>query len=977
MAQNRSRIFPSYSPWLMAVARVLALTLPVSAVAALAPEYQPAPDQPADQSYGEAIARYTTDPSFNSPLTRYLPASSSVPTPAAVLGDIAGAPNYLPYAADVHRYFRMLEKATPRVRTFVIGKTEEGREILGVLVADESLLKDLDGNLDRLSQLADPRKLGLDDARAEPLITATKPVYYITGAIHSPETGSPTALMELAYRLAVDDSPYIQRIRNNVITLITPVVEVDGRERMVDLYRWHRAHPEQTTPDLMYWGHYVAHDNNRDGITLKLNLTRAVLDTYVKFNPVVLHDLHESVPFLYDNTIGDSPYNAWIDPILANEWQMIGWSNVGAMTQMGMPGVFAHGDFDTWTPGYLMFIAAMRNGISRLYETFGNGGADTRMRILDPSEYDRTWYRQNPPWPKVLWSQRDNNNYQETGLLTSLDYAARNAQPLLRNFWLKSKRSITKPQDAGPAAYVIPAEAAHRPAQRRLLRLLKAQHVEVQQLQSRWKQADGKLSLSSGSYVIRMDQPFSRTADVLLDRQYWSPDEVQKNPYDDTGWTLGPLFGVDVRRVTETSLLREPMKRVDNATGAFDGAVDGSGQRFVVDAANSASVLGLAYALPQGSVQVAAGGKGSAMPAGSLYIDGVPGEQLEPALRRLGLDAQAVRNAPKGEWKAFNRPRIALLHTWIETQNEGWWRLALDELGIPYDYLSTQDIAGITDLKARYDVLLFAPVAVDSRMINDGLPMYGNALPWKTTALTPNIGRIDSTEDTRPGLGMAGVERIRQFVADGGLLLASQQTARWAVDMGLAPGVGFADMGDGFKVYGTVLEADRVDAASPVMAGYEKPFAVYSAQGMAFTVSAFVGRDPVLRQEDVSRPTGRGGPDDIDEPQGRRPVAAEPLPDPKPWEIAEPNAEQAHDNPLLIPDVLRPQVLLRFADADKLLVSGLLFQGSALAGRPAVVQAAYGKGNTMLFAINPLWRGETIGSEAMVSNALLNWDRLR
>ncbi len=114
------------------------------------------------------------------------------------------------------------------------------------------------------------------------------------------------------------------------------------------------------------------------GVTLKL--TENVLNTYMQWNPQVLHDLHESVPYLYDNTVGDGPYNAWIDPILADEWQMIGWNNVSEMTKFGMPGVFTHGNFDTWSPGYLMFIAALHNGISRLYETFGNGGADTVER---------------------------------------------------------------------------------------------------------------------------------------------------------------------------------------------------------------------------------------------------------------------------------------------------------------------------------------------------------------------------------------------------------------------------------------------------------------------------------------------------------------------------------------------------------------------------------------------------------------------
>ena len=109
-------------------------------------------------------------------------------------------------------------------------------------------------------------------------------------------------------------------------------------------------------------------------MALSLQLTRNVLNTFIGWKAQVLHDLHESVPYLYDNTVGDQPYNAWIDPILADEWHLIGWYNVGEMTKFGMPGVFTHGTFDTWSPSYLMFIAASHNGISRLYETFGNAG---------------------------------------------------------------------------------------------------------------------------------------------------------------------------------------------------------------------------------------------------------------------------------------------------------------------------------------------------------------------------------------------------------------------------------------------------------------------------------------------------------------------------------------------------------------------------------------------------------------------------
>src|SRR3954467_4282398 len=432
-----------------------------------------------DAEYTAKIKEYTTEPFFNSPLTDYLPASKTVPTPKAVLGDIAGAPGKLPYAEEVYDYMRRLEKASPRVKVFSIGKTEEGREMIAVAIAAEPIIAKLQENSARLAKLADPRTITMDDAQAEALVTASTPIYYITGTIHSPETGAPTALMELAYRLTVDDHAYIKSIRDNLITLITPVIEVDGRDKMVDIYKWHLAHPGQNWPGLVYWGKYVAHDNNRDAMGATLKLTQNVLKAWQEWHPQVLHDLHESVPYLYDNTVGDGPYNAWIDPILADEWEMICWNNVSEMTKFGMPGVFTHGNFDTWSPGYLMFIAALHNGISRLYETFGNGGADTVVRELRPDEYARTWYKQNPPLPKTTWSQRNNNNYEQTGLLTALHYFAANKQLFLRNFYTKSKRSILKARTEGPAAYVLAADDPRPGAQAELLRVLQKQGVEI------------------------------------------------------------------------------------------------------------------------------------------------------------------------------------------------------------------------------------------------------------------------------------------------------------------------------------------------------------------------------------------------------------------------------------------------------------------------------------------------------------------
>ena len=970
----------------------LASSLAFCTVAALADDtYARDPNQPIDQAYTQKIGKYTTDPSFNTALTDYLPHSDTVPTPMAVLGDVAGAPNFLPHSKDVYAYFRLLAQKSPRVKVFVIGKTEEGRDMLAVAIADESLLADLDANKARLAKLGDPRSIGMDDATAAQLVAASTPVYYITGTIHSTETGAPTALMELAYRLAVDDAPYIKSIRSHVITLITPIVEVDGRDRMADLYAWHRAHPDQAWAPLMYWGHYVAHDNNRDAMIASLDLTRNVMDTYVGWHAQVLHDLHESVPFLYDNTVGDGPYNAWLDPILTNEWQMLGWDNVQEMTKNGLPGVFTHGDFDTWSPGYLMFIAATHNGISRLYETFGNDGADTETRELSPHEYSRTWYRQNPPLPKVLWSQRDNNNYEQNGLLTALHYFSDNAKLFLNDFYLKSKRSIQKPANGGPAAYVLPADDAHLGAQAQLLQVLQRQHAEINRATAAFtvdmtpppgpRDGDPKhvsRTFPAGSYVVRMDQPYSRIADALLDRQYWAPDDPQKHPYDDTAWSLGDLFNTEVARVTDLSVLNAPMQAVAGPVQAM-GGVQGSGDLFAIVGGADTALITLRYSLKHADMEasdVAFDAGGRHYPRGSYLIKGVSHKDMDKAAQDLGLSVYALTTMPEIAKHKLEVPRIAIMHSWLDTQTEGWWRQALDQLHVPYTYISTQDAAKESNLRGKYDAILFGPIGYNStQLIVDGLPMYGKPIPWNKSVISTSLP-IDETDDIRPGLGESGVANLKRFVSEGGLLVTSQDTAKFAIDVGLAAGVSVTPTHE-LKVVGSVLKAYTVDDKSPVAYGYGGPLAMYSADGMSFMVSnQTVGDSGIPTATDYQRVTGRGGPEDEDVVQGRPDATAPALPSPKPWEAMPLNEDQARNNYFLIPEALRPRVILRYGDASELLISGLLQGGAEMADRPAVVDSPYGKGHVLLFASDPIYRAETIGTYPLVFNAILNYDHL-
>src|SRR5262249_51381824 len=263
-----------------------------------------------DQEYTAKIKEYTTEPFFLTELVNYLPASSKVPSPDKVLGYVVGTPNKLTYTKDMYRYYRELEKATPRVRVLSAPElTEEGKQQLLVIVSDESNLARLDRYKEITAKLADPRRI--TDADAKQLIDEGKRFYWASGSIHSPQTGSPEMLMELAYRLVVDDSPFIQAIRKNTIVMITPALEVDGRDRAVDQYNYRKANPGKAAPPLLYWGKYVAHDNNRDGLGMALALSRNQMKTFLEYHPHILNHLHDSVPFLYTST-GTGPYNPWL-----------------------------------------------------------------------------------------------------------------------------------------------------------------------------------------------------------------------------------------------------------------------------------------------------------------------------------------------------------------------------------------------------------------------------------------------------------------------------------------------------------------------------------------------------------------------------------------------------------------------------------------------------------------------------------------
>lgn len=904
--------------------------------ALLAPSVLPA-QQPLDSAYTARIRELTpTDPhwKFTTELVDHLPASATVPSPLKVLGYVPGTIGRLAYVEEFNRYFRAVEKASPRVKVFSLGKSDEGRDMIVAAVADSATIARLDEYRAMAARLADPR--GLAPADRARLIKEAKPIYWLTGSIHSPETGSPEMLMELVYRLAVEETDHVKDIRDHVITLITPATEVDGRDRAVDAAKLSRSlglGPSGVS--LTYWGKYTAHDNNRDGMVLSQKLTQHVMDGFLYWHPTVMHDLHESVAFLHTST-GTGPYNDEFDPIVIDEWHTLAYQEITELTKRGLPGVWTHGFYDGWAPNYMLAIANLHNSIGRFYETYTSMNADCQITHLPASQTERRWDRPSPPVNGIKWCIRSNINYQESGVLTALKYVADHASTFNENFVLKAERQIAKGRTHAPYAFVIP-RGQRRSAEAADLVNLFRQHgteIHVASADISVKGADAKaapVAIHAGDWIVRLDQPYTQTVRTLLALQTFKPDDP--SPYDDTGWTMDELRHVETLKIADSTVLAAPMTPL-TADATVAGKLTGSGAVLLVPHLGDWRSAVLPWKTGRARVSVAdtafsAGGK--SYDRGTFVVEGADAT-VRDGIGALGLDAVATSAVPSVRRHAVSAPRVALVHSWIETQNEGWVRYAFDRMGIPFTYLADQKLQQ-PGLLEKYDVVVFPHVNGAATTVVNGRPMVGPPIPWKRSTLTPNLGRIDETNDTRPGMGLAGLAALRQFVERGGLLVVEGNSSRVPIEFGLVPTVSVAPQ-QKLLARGGIYRAELMRPESPIAYGYEhKTFSMYFNQSPLLSVQP----PPSAGQRNAG-------------------------------------ADSAITNAV---ERLRGRTVVRWVPkAENLLVSGLLDNGSEMAGKSVVVDAPLGKGHVVLFGTRPMWRWESQGAFAFMINAMANWNSL-
>ncbi len=887
---------------------------------------------PAVSAWGQAIdtastrliRSWTTGVEFISPLVDHLPLLPGVVSPVDHFGYPLGRPGILHTSSEFYDWYEALAASSPRVNFEYLNETEEGRRFGLVQVGSEANLARLEEIREAYHRLTDPRIT--DEAEMEELIRDLPVIFTVFSGLHSPETGHPEVTAELAYRLAVSDHPLIREIRENAIVFIVPVTDPDGRDRVVEWYRLHDQGEVQESEDRVpgppFWGQYIRHDNNRDGLQMSLALSRQVVELFEHWRYPAGLDLHESVPFLYVST-GTGPYNYNIDPITRHEWQWIAHHEVAQLTAYGMPGVWTHDFFDGWNPGYMVFAVNNRNGIGRFYETFGNSVPSTQRRTVPGNRTSEEWFRANPPYPDVIWSLRNNINYAQTGVLHSVHLLARNRTEVLRNYWRKGRNAVERGRTDAPHAWVVPSEQLRKADVSHMLNLLLSHGIELHRADSEGQ--FGEVEVREGDFILRTDQPYGNYLRNLMEVQNFPANAPR--PYDDVAWTFPLVYNVEALEVDEPEVLSAPMTEVTGPV-ALPGrirTVTGFRQSvnwWVVRYDASAHALEARYALgaaapvwaSHDSVEV---DDDEFFPRGAwiIPVDALSQQELEIWANRFGLEVVGVPNGVVENLVRHRQelPRIALIHTWRNTQDDGAIRYAFDTMGIPYTYLP-EDQLKEGGLRDRFDVMLFPEQGRSStgRQIFEGLSPEQGPVPWQPDARYPSIGQISTTDDMTGGMGYEGLAALRDFVESGGTLLALGSGATLPIEFGMVRGVSIRGTGSLFSP-GSIVGGRRSGAASPITWGYDDAFPVFDRFGPYFSVSGDLG----------------------------------------------------------------DHVAVRYAPAADVFLSGIVDSPNQLGGHPAVASIPLGEGHVVLYGIRVLHRNQTRGSFALAWNAILNWNQLR
>lgn len=855
-------------------------------------------------------------------------ALAQVPPPESVLGHKPGDDFYLATYDESLAYFQKLAQSSDRIKLARVGKTSRGADWQIAIISSPENLAKLDQYKETARRLALVK--GLDDSQARELARNGKVMVHIDGGLHATEVAGAQHTIKLAYDLLTRNDPEVKAILDNVILLLWISINPDGQNQVAAWYRGNVGTPFEVSnhPDL--YQEYVGHDNNRDGYMNNMVESRVVTKAALEYYPNVFYNHHQAAPF---------PARIWIppfgDPVSLNphplmyRWvNLFGTAMAAYLEEHDMPGAMHRGRFDDWYPGFIDHVNNFRNTVSFLTETALYRYATPHFYTVDEFPREKQDLRAevfySSPWRGGWWRLGDAVRYMEAASMAVLDTAAKNREELLFDRYRAGRDVIARFTKDPPYAYIIPREQRDRNTAAVLVEKLMINGVEAHQATKAFR-ANG-VTYHEGDWVILMDQPFAALVKELFDIQKYPaipgataqaappapatggrgaaaaaaggggrgaaggggrgaaggatpaapPPGTNQLPYDVTGWTLPLQMGVEVVSVSEpvTAETRASLRKLERVE-AIEGKVEGSGPVFAFSHNTNASIVAVNELL-------AAGVKVSfAKSEPSIYAEG----KAAAILRKSGVDATSTKEAANA-WPV-KKPRVALYEPWAGNIDEGWTRWIFEQFHVEFTRVRNAEIQD-GHLRDRFDTIVFAEM--NGRQILDG--MQAGTVPGQYAG----------------GIGESGAQALRDFVDQGGTLVALGNSSLFAIEQFNLPvtnvvaGVNSAQ----FFCSGSLLRVEIQAPNHPVVAGLPAMPAV------------MFERNPVFD----TRPNFRG------------------------------------------------KVLASYVKDRNPLISGFLLGANLIQGKAAALDANYGQGHVILLGFRPQWRGQSHGTYKFLFNAL-------
>jgi len=743
---------------------------------------------------------------------------------------------------QVLEYFRRLDAASDRVKVEEIGESVLGRPMVVAFISSAENIARLDEIRATAEGLARGR---FSEAEARARAARDPAVVWIDGGLHAIERAGAQHTPLLAYRVAGEETAEMQRIRDDVVLILMPVMNPDGLDIVADWTEKSRGTPwAESSPPVLYH-YYVGHDNNRDWFMMTQPETRAVADVlYSQWYPQIVYNQHQTAPWparIFIPPFAD-PVNPNIPALVVRGVNTVGDAMGKRFSEEGKPGAVSRINFDMWWNGGMRTAPYFHNMIGILTETAHRettprytppGSLPSYISGTLPATAPSVFYPD--PWLGGWFRLRDAMEYMLTGDMATLDIASQLREDWLLNIWRMGRDAIAAGEAGGPFAYVVPPDQWNPMEAANMLNVLRRGGVEVHRAERAFR-AGGE-RYPAGSYVVLAGQAFRPHVMDMLEPQVYPdmriyPGGPPDTPYDVSGWTLPIQMNVRTVRIDEP-FDTDALASVDAAM-VWPGQVEGRGNwGYVLPARSNAAAVAVNRLLAAGaSVSVAPDGVADAG-AGAYVVRDMDPTMLERLSAELGVTFQGLRQEPDTRLRPMQALRIGIYKSWRANMDEGWTRWVLDTYGFPVDTLHDAQIRS-GDL-SRYQAIIIPAQ-------RPGSILHGYSPGTRPDSM---VG----------GIGLQGMLRLQEYVEGGGRVIAFDGATQLLID---ELGLPVRNVVDGmpserFFVPGTLIRMN-VDTDNPLAYGMPEEAAASFVRSAAFAASGpgvevvarYATEDPVL-----------------------------------------------------------------------------------------------------------------------------------